>query len=117
MKNINKKILKNRLINKDITKKISYLFAIILLYNSQIMADELATKVQGFINGPVMLWLKIIGALVIIGGVIGMAVNRQDSDRIRGLWYVIFTGIALFSVPTIINILMSTFSGSTVNFN
>lgn len=72
-------------------------------------ADNFTTKVAEFINTTVLIWLRIIGSMVVIGGVIGWAANRNDQDKMSAMVKVMLGGAAIFGVGEIVGLLFSTF--------
>ena len=72
-------------------------------------ADNFTTKVAQFINTTVLTWVRIIGAMVVIGGVIGWAGNRNDQDKMSAMVKVMLGGAAIFGVGEIVGLLFSTF--------
>ena len=72
-------------------------------------ADTFTTTVAEFINTTVLSWLRIIGAMVVIGGVIGWAGSRHDQDKMSQMTKVMMGGAAIFGAGEIVALLFSTF--------
>ena len=87
-----------------------------LLVESPIFGDALIVKVQSFITNTVLPWTRIVGILVVIGGIVGLMLSKHKEEKLSGIWYVIFSGIAIFGIPEIINLLLSSFGATSVDF-
>ncbi|MFH1378770.1 MAG: hypothetical protein ABII23_00705 [bacterium] len=95
--------------------KLSLTAAILfLLCTSCLAADTFTSNVADFINTTVLIWTRIIGSLIVIGGVIGWAASRQDQDRMSQMMKIIFGGAAIFGVGEIVGFLFSTFRSEEI---
>ena len=97
-------------------KKILVLVPVIVLIfcATAFGADNFTTKVATFINTTVLTWVRIIVAMVVIGGIIGWAANRNDQDKMSAMVKVMLGGAAIFGVGEIVGLLFSTFRTESI---
>jgi hypothetical protein len=112
MKKIIRRVIKMNLINK----KALFMLFFMLLAGDVFGADGFRQKVSDFISDDVLIWTRILGALSLIGGIIGVALKNQDkNEKLSQIWHIVGITAVVFGIPEIINLLFSSFSSSTID--
>ena len=96
-------------------QSILFLGMVLLLQTPVFCQDAFTQKVSDFVTSTVLPWTRLVGALVMIGGIIGLGLNRQREEKLKTFWEVLGVGALIFLIPELINLVYAKFSGGSID--